>query len=202
MNYTRTRFLLGAFFSFLAWLIMLIWGGKGASADDWAREWLAVAGRPGIESFARYVAWIGEWQVLTGAAVLGTILTAIHRRRRAALLLIMIVMGRLLVEIQKIFVGRVTPNAPTFFEGHLTPSFPSVHAANAMITYLAIALLLPAREWQHAVYITLALILALLAGWSQAALGLSWPSDVVGGWAFGLLWVLLALPLAERIAGE
>jgi undecaprenyl-diphosphatase len=25
-----------------------------------------------------------------------------------------------------------------------------------------------------------------------------WPSDVIGGWAFGLLWVLLTLRLAER----
>lgn len=202
MNYTRTRFLIGALFSFGAWLVMLIWGGKGSPADAWAREWLAVAGKPGIEGFARQVAWIGEWQVLTGAALLGTILTAIHRRRRAALLLIMIVTGRLLVEIQKIFVGRVTPNAPIYFEGHLSPSFPSVHAANAMITYLAIALLLPAREWKHAVYITIALVFALLAGWSQAALGLSWPSDVVGGWAFGLFWVMICLRLATDRPGD
>ena len=71
-----------------------------------------------------------------------------------------------------------------------------------MITYLAIALLLPAREWKHAVYIAVALGLSLLAGWSQAALGLSWPSDVVGGWAFGLLWVMVALRLATDRPGD
>jgi undecaprenyl-diphosphatase len=202
MNHTRTQFLIGALLSLGAWLIMLIWGGPGAPADAWAREWLAVADKPGIEGFARQVAWIGEWQVLTGAAVIGTILTAIHRRRRAALLLIMIVMGRLLVEIQKIFVGRLMPNAQTYFEGQQAPSFPSVHAANAMITFLAIALLLPSREWKHAVYITVALILAGLAGWSQAALGLAWPSDVVGGWAFGLFWVMICLRLATDRPGD
>jgi undecaprenyl-diphosphatase len=30
-------------------------------------------------------------------------------------------------------------------------------------------------------------------------LGVHWPSDVAGGLAFGLLWVLVALPLAERL---
>ena len=202
MNYTRTRFLIGSFLAFIAWVVMLLIGGKGAAADVWAAEWLSVAGKPELESFARLVARLGDWPALTVAAIIGTILTAIHRRRRAALLLILIVTGRVVVEIQKALIGRVPPHALEHYEVHPAGSFPSVSAANALITFLAVALLLPSREWKHTVYITVALALSLLAGWSQAALGNNWPSDVVGGWAFGLFWVMVVLRLATDRPGD
>ena len=43
-----------------------------------------------------------------------------------------------------------------------------------------------------------AILLSLLIGTSRVMLGVHWPSDVVGGWAFGMLWVLVTLRLAGR----
>ena len=79
-----------------------------------------------------------------------------------------------------------------------TWSFPSGHATSSMIFYLTLALAIAPRGWRRAAA-TGAILLSLLIGLSRVMLGVHWPSDVVGGWCFGLLWVLLTLRPAERL---
>jgi undecaprenyl-diphosphatase len=68
-----------------------------------------------------------------------------------------------------------------------------------MIFYLTIAIALTAgTRWQRRAAAA-AVLLSLCVGVSRVMLGVHWPSDVVGGWAFGMLWVLLTLRPAERV---
>ena len=62
-----------------------------------------------------------------------------------------------------------------------------------MIFYLTLALALTAGTRWHRIAAAGAILLSLLIGTSRVMLGVHWPSDVIGGWAFGLLWVLLTL---------
>ena len=71
------------------------------------------------------------------------------RGRFALALLLVILVGRGLSEVQKYWIASARPD----FEPHLvvvkTSSFPSGHATSSMIFYLALALALAARAWRR-----------------------------------------------------
>ena len=180
------------------WLAMLL-GGTGAF-DRAVYEALYAGHRPALLEVARILTALGEPTVLIGAAVLCTIwLWYLSRTRLGLTLLLIAMLGRGLSEVQKYWVGRDRPD----LEAHLvvvkTRSFPSGHAASSMIFYLALALALTSgTRWQRPAAAA-AVLLSLLIGTSRVMLGVHWPSDVIGGWAFGMLWVLLTLRPAERL---
>ncbi|SFS19155.1 undecaprenyl-diphosphatase [Dyella sp. OK004] len=78
-------------------------------------------------------------------------------------------------------------------------SFPSGHALGSMVFYgmLAYVLLrlLPTR-WHRAVIFTTVLLVGLI-GISRVLLQVHYLSDVVAGYAFGLVWLLLCISIAE-----
>ena len=80
-----------------------------------------------------------------------------------------------------------------------TSSFPSGHATSSMIFYLTLALVLTAGTRWHRAAAAGAILLSLLIGTSRVMLGVHWPSDVIGGWAFGCCGCCLTLRLAERL---
>ena len=122
------------------------------------------------------------------------------KRGRLGLVLLLIAMlGRALSEAQKYWVARVRPDLEPHLVVVKTQSFPSGHATSSMIFYLTVALALTARTRWERPAAAAAILLSILVGLSRVMLGVHWPSDVVGGWAFGALWVMLTLRPAERL---
>jgi hypothetical protein len=96
-----------------------------------------------------------------------------------------------------IAVARVRPPVADWLYPASGFAFPSGHTGN---TTMAVGLLILAYRQtrpaghRHILTSGAALLAAGAVGWSRVYLGLHWPSDVAGGWAFGVLWVaLLAL---------
>ena len=97
--------------------------------------------------------------------------------------------GRLVVELLKLAVDRPRPSFDPQPVAVSSLSFPSAHAANSMITFLTVALLIiPVRYRGMAV--TAAISLSAAVGLTRPYLGVHWPSDVIGGWAFGTAWAV------------
>lgn len=182
------------------WLAMLLTGG--GSLDRAIYERLYAGGHPVLVSLARVFTAFGEPTVLVGAGLICAIWLWYKGHRHLPWILIAItLLGRGLSEVQKFIIARARPDIEEHLVVVKTSSFPSGHATSSMIFYLVIALTLTARSRWHRAAAAAALTMSFLIGLSRVMLGVHWPSDVVGGWVFGMLWVLLTLRLSERWLG-
>lgn len=110
--------------------------------------------------------------------------------RSAAWMGAAILLGRLGVELLKWATDRPRPSIDAHPVFVFSQAFPSGHAANSMITYLALALwTVPDRRRRTALIIAIAM--SVIVGLSRPILGVHWPTDVLGGWSFGALWILV-----------
>jgi undecaprenyl-diphosphatase len=180
------------------WLAMLLFG-RG-TLDRSIYEALYAGHRPALVVVARLFTALGEPTVLVAAGLLfAGWLWREGRGRFGLALLLVIMIGRGLTEVQKYWVARARPDLEPHLVVVKTSSFPSGHATSSMIFYVTVALALAAgTRWQRPAAVV-AVFLSLCVGLSRVMLGVHWPSDVVGGWSFGLLWVLLTLKPAERL---
>ena len=186
-------------------LLVAIWTammalGTGA-ADEAVLSSLYAAHIPSLRVAADAVTLVGEWQTMIGLGLLATLWLLWRRRVRAALLFAFVTLsGRLMILVQKEAVGRMRPHTEEHLVVVKSLSFPSAHTANSTILFLSLALF-AAPEGHRRLAIALALLGAFVVGLSRPMLGVHWPSDVVGGWSFGALWVMLMYEGSRRYAG-
>lgn len=152
----------------------------------------------GLTGQAIIVTRFGGASVLLGILLFVVALLAYKRRWRSAIALAAIVLGgRIAVEALKLAIDRPRPDFTSFPVEISSLSFPSGHSANSMITFLALALIVaPAKT--RAVAIAAAVAASTLIGATRPLLGVHWPSDVIGGWAFGVAWVVAGVALSRR----
>jgi undecaprenyl-diphosphatase len=96
--------------------------------------------------------------------------------------------------------GRARPDLIPHLDVALSAAYPSGHATNAAVVYLLFALVVPTA--QRGRWLAGAVVLTVLTGLSRIALGVHWPSDVIGGWMLGAAFALAAVAILRRVEGE
>jgi len=188
--------------SAFACFVLAEWfGGPGNRADEKLLVWFANerALHPWLTGMGIGLTQLGSAPALLLAAAAAAALLALADRWRTALSLMAVVLGgRAIVELLKLAIHRPRPLLLPYPVPIASLSFPSAHSANSMITFLALALIVaPARIRTQAVVAALAASVAV--GCTRPLLGVHWPSDVIGGWSFGIAWVAAAMVLVRRL---
>lgn len=171
--------------------------------------WFRAGGDPGRVAGPAWM--LGVWEGLswlgnTLPRVMGSLLTMLvlwrWRRRAAALFLAAVMLSATALSTAlKAWIDRPRPQLVSHLDLVTSASFPSGHALVGTVFYLSLALLLApllrAPAARRAL-IGLAVVLAAATGMSRVALGVHWPSDVLGGWALGGAWLCLSIAAARR----
>jgi undecaprenyl-diphosphatase len=143
--------------------------------------------------------------ILIGVAV---IFLAIRRRWRVAMYLLVAGAGALVLNpVLKSLVGRLRPILAHPIAHGTGNSFPSGHALGSMVCYGAILLVfMPAARgrWRTVLKVVVVAIIVGV-GISRLLLGVHYVSDVLGGWAVGVIWLgitAFAFELTRSAAGQ
>lgn len=186
----------------VGWLGLAVGRGATFALDENLRAAVHRYASPGLTRLMRAVTSLGGVVALTTGTLAATAAFLAAGWRRAAVLLLITVTGAAVLDLAlKAAVER--PRPEPFFSTPLPASFsfPSGHALDSFCFYLTLAGLGAARVRRRALRAALvltALGLVLLIGLSRIYLGVHWPTDVLAGYASGLVWVL-AVAGADRL---
>ena len=152
---------------------------------------------------------IRDFTALGGYAILSLVLLAVagylalERKNGALLLVIVAIVGGFMLSLAlKSWFERDRPTEVEALSYVHTSSFPSGHAMMAAVVYLTLGSLLSrfSRSFVMRFYfLTIAVLVTVLVGFSRVFLGVHYPTDVLAGWAAGLVWSTLCWLVARAL---
>jgi membrane protein DedA with SNARE-associated domain/membrane-associated phospholipid phosphatase len=174
--------------------------GDTGFVDGPAMRFFAEHRSPEVTTIMRGVTFFGG--ALVSLVIMTTAIVVDYMRtrefRQPAFLAFCLVGALGLAPLIKLIVQRPRPEiSPVLDVGGF--AFPSGHATTSTIVFGALAFVLTRRlSWGADVWIWAgAGVASFLIGFSRIYLGVHWPTDVVGGWVLGLLWLTLAGVVTE-----
>ncbi|HEU5390259.1 MAG TPA: phosphatase PAP2 family protein [Streptosporangiaceae bacterium] len=151
-----------------------------------------VAGQHAAVTVLTAITGFGGRAILFWLVTVSTAVMLVRRQYQLATYLVVTGLGALALDpVVKLLVGRLRPVIPVHVASAPGNSFPSGHALDATVFYGVMLLvflpIIPRRLRRLAVALVIALV--VMIGVSRVALGVHYPSDVVGGWLLGIAWL-------------
>ncbi|HEU5388564.1 MAG TPA: phosphatase PAP2 family protein [Streptosporangiaceae bacterium] len=135
---------------------------------------------------------LGRWTILFWLVTVSTAVMLIRRQYQLTAYLVVTGLGALALDPAiKALVERLRPMVPAPVATAPGYSFPSGHTLDATVFYGVMLLvflpIIPRRLRKLAIGLVIALVVAI--GFSRVAIGVHYPSDVIGGWLLGVAWL-------------
>ncbi|HET9796058.1 MAG TPA: phosphatase PAP2 family protein [Thermoanaerobaculia bacterium] len=152
----------------------------------------------------RVVSFFGSTTfIAAGSLAVALFLGRIRAWRRLRAFLVSIAGAVIWVQLFKRFFHRARPGLFDPLAHAIGYSFPSGHSALSAAFFGSVAGLAAAsaKRGRHAAaYLATGFAAVVLVGSSRVALGVHWPTDVLGGWTIGFAWLTLVFAVAEHRA--
>ena len=148
-----------------------------------------------LSEVGRDLTAVGGVAVLSLVTLAVTGILVIRGGYGLAICLVIATLGGLTVStILKHTFSRARPEIVPHLSAVYTSSFPSGHAMLSAVVYLTLGALLSRfadNRRSKLYFMGVALILTFLVGVSRVFMGVHYPTDVLAGWAAGLVWAAL-----------
>ncbi len=100
--------------------------------------------------------------------------------------------------ILKPFFDRRRPPGPLLVEVSGNKSYPSGHAAGNFVFYFYLSFVIATRFPQYTKYIYgLSTLIILIIGYSSIYVKAHWATDILAGYVFGYLWLIICLTILK-----
>jgi membrane protein DedA with SNARE-associated domain/membrane-associated phospholipid phosphatase len=159
----------------------------------------------GLTSASEVVSFLGGTAVLTALtmAVAGLVWWRTRRARDLMVPALAAAGSWVLVELIKVAVSRPPPPVAEMLSTTPGFAFPSGQATRSAACLLTAAFVASGalRSWRSKVVVaTAAVTLSVLIGLARLTLAVHWLTDVLGGWALGILWFAVVVVISEVAA--